>query len=98
MIEVDFAFGSTTEKDIAKATINAGYVRPEMVSNLHQLVHGKEFQSIARLLIIMSDRTGRTEERKEDSYARFSTDFTQFVDRLYKEAFPKKDKNVLKEK
>jgi len=95
MQEIDFAFSTTTEKDIAKAVIQAGYVDPAMVANLHTLVHGKEFQSICRLLISMSDRRGRDEKRPEDSYAKCPADITQFVDRLYAEVFPKKDKNVL---
>jgi len=92
MQEIDFAFSTTTEKDIAKAVIASGYVQPEMVSSLHTMIHGKEFQSICRLLITMSDRRGRDEKRLEDAYAKYPADIVQFVNRLYDEVFPKKDK------
>jgi len=75
----DFIFGNVKQKDIHKAVIENGYLKPETVVKMKDLVRSQEFQTLCRLLIVISDRKGRHDVRLEDAYAQFPVDLQDFL-------------------
>jgi len=91
--EIKFAFGkSLGEQQIAKSLLNNGLITPDEVVMFSDVVNNIKFQSLARLLIIMSDRVGRKEDRKEDAYAKFPVELTVLMKELMNKINKKEDK------
>lgn len=83
MIELDFAFSESKARDIYSATLEKGYIKPEQVNKFRDMIKSKEFRAICLLLVTMSDRKGRNDNRMEDAYASFPKDIELFFDKLY---------------
>ena len=80
MNALDFIFGQTKKgKKLYESIIDNGYIRKESVALIKKSLEGKDMQAILRLLVVISDRVGRKEERKEDSYAQFPLDLLTFI-------------------
>lgn len=66
-------------KKIYESLIEDGRLTPEQIEYISGVVDSDVFNAICILLTIMSDRQGRHEERKEDSFAAFPHELKKFI-------------------
>ena len=71
---LDFIFlKAKAGNTIPKELVERGYVNKDRIEQLIDVFSSNDVQSLMRLLIVQSDRQGRT-DRPEDAYARAFSD------------------------